>query len=131
MRATMCFMVFVIGAISYADVPVKPSRNQQAEAALSLAAARRQADKHKLLPLLAAEAQARYSGLPLVLWIKVQPPEKLDPMPPAIHTVTSTWNGDGSARVVVISGDRAFSLPKSEVDPDPVAAIQLIVSHMK
>ena len=127
MRLCLCVMAFAIGAISYADAPAKPSPKEQAEAALKLAQTHRLLKQGDTLPLLAAEAQSRVTGLPLVIWVGIAPPKNLDPMPPAVHTRSLAWNGDSTARVVLVRQDgRASSLPKEAVDKDPVAALLLL-----
>lgn len=128
MRLTLCVMVFCIGVLAYADVPPKASPKEQAEAALRLAQAHRLLKQGDTLPLLAAEAQSRVSGLPLVIWVGISPPKNLDPMPPAVHTRSATWNGDSTPRVVLVRQDgRAASLPAEEVRRDPVAAVMVLV----
>ena len=127
MRFCLCVMVFAIGALAYADAPVKPTAKEQAEAALKAAQMQRITRQEGTLPLLAAEAQSRVSGLPLVIWVGIAPPKNLDPMPPAVHTRSLAWNGDSTARVVLVRQDgRASSLPKEAVDKDPVAALLLL-----
>jgi hypothetical protein len=126
-RATLCVMVFVIGAISYADTPVKPTPKEQAQAALTLARSQRLKAKGECLPLLAAEAQSRYTGLPLVVWIGIDPPANLEPMPPAIHARAARWNGSDVPRVVMTRGGESWSLPADEVQRDPVAAVMTLV----
>ena len=128
MRLTLCVMVFCIGALAYADAPVKPTAKEQAEAALKAAQMQRITRQEGTLPLLAAEAQSRVSGLPLVIWVGIAPPKNLDPMPPAVHTRSLAWNGDSTARVVLVRQDgRAASLPAEEVRRDPVAALMVLV----